>query len=75
MKFILSLYFLLSSSVCLALNVGFNQAWFHNDYGQQYLDHKFDPISQREFYELAAYFNNLNLPYEQANQLLIESCE
>jgi hypothetical protein len=53
MKFILSLYFLLSSSVCLALNVGFNQAWFHNDYGQQYLDHKFDPIEIDRIFKLA----------------------
>ena len=28
-----------------------------------------------ELSRFVTYFNNLNLPYEQANQLLIESCE
>jgi hypothetical protein len=31
-------------------------------------DHKFDPISQREFYELAAYFNNLNQTVMDGNR-------
>jgi hypothetical protein len=31
-------------------------------------DHKFDPISQKEFYELAAYFNNLNQTIMDGNR-------
>jgi hypothetical protein len=48
------LFILLSlSSYTFALNVGFNQAWFHNDYGQQYLDHKFDEHEVERIFSLA----------------------
>jgi hypothetical protein len=30
-------------------------------------DHKFDPVSQREFYELAAFFNNTTQPAKDGN--------
>ena len=31
-------------------------------------DHKFDPLSQREFYELSAFFNNSTIPAKDGNR-------
>ena len=36
-----------------ALPVGFNQAWFKNHYGTQYLDEAFDPTEVRRLFRLA----------------------
>lgn len=36
-----------------AMNIGFNQAWFHNDYGAQYLDHRYDSIEVNRIFSLA----------------------
>ena len=35
-----------------AMNVGFNQAWFKNDYSQQYMDNIFDPVEVERIFEL-----------------------
>ena len=36
-----------------AIPVGFNQAWFKNHYGNQYLDEAFDPIEVSRIFKLA----------------------
>ena len=47
MKWILKLFLVLSlfhfSKNTFALNIGFNQAWFKNNYSTQYLNPQFDP--------------------------------
>lgn len=35
-----------------AFNIGFNQAWFHNDYAHQYLE-KYDPVEVERIFSLA----------------------
>jgi hypothetical protein len=44
---------LLHSGVALGFEVGFNQAWFKNAYGTQYLDTAFDPIEVERIFKLA----------------------
>jgi len=53
MKIFIALIFATLSNFSLAVNIGFNQAWFHNDYAQQYLDHKFDEIEVDRIFSLA----------------------
>lgn len=40
-------------SPVLAIPTGFNQAWFKNHYGTQYLDEAFDPIEVQRIFKLA----------------------
>lgn len=37
-----------------AIPVGFNQSWFHNDYGSQYLDSRFDRKEVERIFDLSA---------------------
>lgn len=53
MKLCAIFFLLFLSPLSFALNVGFNQAWFHNDYGQQYLDHKYDEQEVERIFSLA----------------------
>jgi len=53
MKFLFAIHLIFLCQLSFALNVGFNQAWFHNDYGQQYLDHKFDEQEVERIFSLA----------------------
>ena len=69
MKFILFLSLLVSSSL-LAMPVGFNQAWFHNDYGTQYLDGTYDEREVERIFKLANEAGSTNLRlwfYESAD--------
>jgi endo-1,4-beta-mannosidase len=48
------LIFFLFSLPVFALNIGFNQAWFHNNYSTQYLDKKFDIAEVERVFKLAS---------------------
>lgn len=48
------LYILLFSLHAFGINIGFNQAWFHNNYSTQYLDKKFDRAEIERVFSLAS---------------------
>ena len=57
------LWSVLSASSSFAISVGFNQSWFHNDYGSQFLDSRFDRNEVERIFDLSssAGANNLRL--------------
>ena len=46
--------FIISLNTTYSIPVGFNQAWFKNNYGIQYIDNYFDPIEVKRIIKLAA---------------------
>lgn len=60
MKFFLLLSLLISSA-SFAMPVGFNQAWFHNDYGNQYLDGTYDETEVERIFKLTHEAGSTNL--------------
>jgi hypothetical protein len=57
MKWILKLFLVVFltnfSQLTYAINIGFNQAWFKNNYSTQYLNPQFDPVEIDRIFSLA----------------------
>lgn len=52
MRILLLIFCLIYSTLSFAVNVGFNQAWFHNNYASQYLDNAFDEKEVERIFQL-----------------------
>jgi hypothetical protein len=75
LKNMMFLWFVFSPAWVQATPIGFNQAWFHNDYGLQYLDGVYDRSEVNRIYDLmeSAGAKNIRLWFfETANFPMME---